>query len=125
MNTQSHKVEQHWPADCPEDGRRSIPATLSITRLRLLGREAGPNYTTAQVHEGQLPDGLPEFGRFATATFYSGLRRGKLYQGIKEGWCKSVSLRKTGQKFSVRLIHIPSLISHLHKLMAEQNPDKA
>lgn len=111
--------------DVPADGRRPVPAALSITRLRQLGREVGPNYTTAPVQEGQLPDGLPEFGRFATATFYTGLSRGKLYIGMKEGWCKSVSLRKKGQKFSVRLIHIPSLISHLLKLMAEQNPDNA
>jgi hypothetical protein len=81
-----------------------------------------PERTTNPIQEGQLPPGLPEFVRTKAASCYTGLSRGKIYEGIKEGWVRSVSLRKKGQKFSVRLIHLPSLISHLHTLMAQQNP---
>jgi hypothetical protein len=63
---------------------------------------------------------VPEFGRTKTATHYTGLSRGKLYQGMKEGWVRSCTLRKKGQKFSVRLIHITSLLEHLRKLTADQ-----
>lgn len=106
--------------DVPVDGPRPIPAALPISSLRQLGREVGPNYTTAPLQEGALPGGLPEFTRMKTTSYYTGLSRGKLYEGMKEGWIRSVSLRKRGQKFSVRLIHLPSLIQTLHRRMAEQ-----
>lgn len=102
-----------------------VMGPISISALRELGREVGPNYTTAPLQEGALPGRLPEFARIKTTSYFTGLSRGKIYVGIKEGCCKSVSLRKKGQKFSVRLIRLPSLISHLLKLMAEQNADKS
>src|ERR1017187_7821034 len=79
--------------DVPENGRRPIAAALSITRLRQIGRAVGPEFTTAPVQEGALPCGLPEFTRIKTTSYYTGLSRGKLYEGINEGWVRSVSLR--------------------------------
>jgi hypothetical protein len=106
--------------DVPADGRRPVPAALSITRLRQMGRAAGPEFTTTPVQEGALPGGLPEFTRIKTTTYFTGLSRGKIYVGIKEGWIRSVSLRKKGQRFSVRLIHLPSLLEYLRSLMVQQ-----
>ena len=106
--------------DVPADGPRPIPAALSITRLRQMGLVAGPEFTTGPVQEGTAPGGLPEFTRIKTTSYYTGLSRGKIYAGMKEGWVRSVSLRKKGQKFSVRLIHLPSLLEYLRSLMEQQ-----
>jgi hypothetical protein len=78
-------------------------------------------YTTGPIQAGEIHGTVPEFCRIKTATAHTGLSRGKIYAGINEGWVKSVSLRKPGQKFSVRLIHLPALLSHLRKLLEEQN----
>jgi hypothetical protein len=98
-----------------------MPAVLSLSVLKQLGQEVGPNFTTAPLQEGTLPGGLPEFTRIKTTSYYTGLSRGKIYAGIKEGWVRSVSLRKKGQAFSVRLIHLPSLLEYLRSLMEQQH----
>jgi hypothetical protein len=85
---------------------------------------AGARFTTAPIHEGHLSQGLPEFCRIKTATAHTGLSRSGLYQGMKDGWVRSVSLRKKGQKFAVRLIHLPSLVEHLHSLMEAQQTEQ-
>lgn len=44
-----------------------------------------------------------------------GIKRGLAYQGIKEGWFKSVCLRKPGAANGVRLVHVQSVRDWLNK----------
>jgi hypothetical protein len=94
------------------------PALSEATRVNDDSPRLG--FTTAPIKAGDIPGIIPEFCRMKTATIHTGLSRSKIYQGINEGWVHSVSLRKSGQKFSVRLIHLPSLIDFLRAKMEEQ-----
>lgn len=57
---------------------------------------------------------LPEFARVPDLEPLFGLKRGIAYQGIKEGWFKSVCLRKPGAKTGVRLVHVASVRAWLN-----------
>ena len=96
-----------------------LPSPTSTARPNF--NSPGEEFTTSPIQAGKTDGLVPEFGRFKTATNLTGLSRSKLYQGINEGWVRSVSMRKKGQKFSVRLIHLPSLIQVLRTKMEEQN----
>jgi hypothetical protein len=74
-------------------------------------------HTTAPVQAGDTGNILPEFGRVPDVQRLYGLKRGYLYNLIKEGKVRSVCLRKPGAKTGCRLIHLQSvrdfLLEHL------------
>jgi len=102
----------------------SVMEPISISALRRLGREVGPNYTTAPVHEGQLLGGAPEFLRLpkpGTTCPFSGLSRSSLNELIlpcaANNWkppVRSFPLRKRGAQRGIRLIIWSSLKAHLY-----------
>ncbi|OVE76762.1 hypothetical protein BVX97_00495 [bacterium E08(2017)] len=53
--------------------------------------------------------------------YHSGLSRGMLYELIKEGEIRSVSLKKPGHIRGCRLIWLPSLMDYLKKVAARQD----
>jgi len=62
----------------------------------------------------------PEFGRWQDVERIFGIKRGTLYNLKNAGKIRSVSLRKPGQKFAVRLFHLPSIHDYLHRQMQQQ-----
>jgi hypothetical protein len=62
----------------------------------------------------------PEFGRWRDVERIFGIKRGTLYNLLKAGKVRSVSLRKPGQKFAVRLFHLQSIREHLYSRMENQ-----
>jgi hypothetical protein len=77
-------------------------------------------FTTAPIQLSDTASMEREFGRWIDVLRLYGIRRGKLYQLLKTGEIKSVSLRRRGQKHSCRLIYLPSVREYLHRLMEEQ-----
>jgi hypothetical protein len=69
---------------------------------------------------GDCTNVFPEFGRFADAPRIFGLKRGFVYQLIGAGKIKSISLRKRGAKFGVRLIHMQSVRDFLFSQFRDQ-----
>ena len=107
-----------------------VMGPISISALRELGREVGPNYTTAPLQEGALPGRLPEFARIKTTSYFTGLSRGKIYVGIKEGCCaKAFSLAERTSQRSTPMPALSaclSLISHLAQIDGGgRNADKS
>lgn len=73
--------------------------------------------TSAPIEPGESGSILPEFGRVPDVERIYGLKRGLCYQGIKDGWFKSVCIRKPGAKTGVRLVHLQSVRNWLHAQM--------
>lgn len=86
----------------------------------------GINYpVSSELSGGSTPlagsqGSLPEFGRWQDVQRIYGVKRGTLYNLLKAGQVRSVSLRKPGQKFAVRLFHLQSIRDYLYGLMVEQ-----
>lgn len=78
-------------------------------------------FTTEPAQAGKCSKVMPEFGRFHDVEQLFGLKRPTVYNLIAEGLIKSVTLRRKGTAFGVRLIYLPSVSEYLHKLMDEQN----
>ncbi len=67
----------------------------------------------------------PEFIRLPTKGHcpWSGLCRSALYDLVKQGKIKSVSMRKRGSDKGTRLILLSSLLEYLHSQMEEAGAD--
>jgi hypothetical protein len=65
---------------------------------------------------------LPEFGRVPDVQRIFGIKRGILYRRIQDGTIKSITLREPGRKFGIRLIHLASVRTLLHRELEAQNP---
>jgi hypothetical protein len=76
--------------------------------------------TTAPVQSGNLNGVLPEFGRVADCTQLFGLRRGTLYNLLRDGKIKGVLLRVRGQKSGVRLFDLASVREFIRREMEGQ-----
>ena len=66
------------------------------------------------------PNSLPEFGRWQDVQRLFGIKRGTLYNLVKEGRVKSVSLRRKGNVHGCRLFYLASIGDHLKRLMESQ-----
>lgn len=63
----------------------------------------------------------PEFGRCNDCTRLFGLKRGTLYNLLKDGKIKGVLLRVRGQKSGVRLFDLKSIADLIRREMAANN----
>jgi len=75
--------------------------------------------TAAPIEPGESGSSGPEFGEVDLVYKIYGLRRTMTFQGIREGWFKSVLLRKPGNRSGKRLVYLPSvkawLLSQMEK----------
>ena len=74
-------------------------------------------FTATPVEAGNTASSVSEFGRHADVLRIFGIRRGKLYELWSRGLIRSVSLRRPGQKHSVRLWHLDSVRTYLKSLL--------
>lgn len=84
--------------------------------LTKLVREAGLTIDPIEVG--------PEFCEVDTLRKLFGIRRTMAHQGIREGWFKSVLLRKPGNKSGKRLVYVESVRQWLFSEMAKQSSNK-
>lgn len=80
----------------------------------------GSEYTIEPVKPGwtsQLSPGSCEFCEIPVLYSAFGIRRTMAFRGIREGWFKSVLLRKPGAKSGKRLIFLPSVRAWLMEQM--------
>ena len=92
---------------------------LSNARERDGGAEQA--CTSAPLQAGDATGVLPEFGRHHDVRRLFGLKRGKLYELTNAGLVRSISLRRQGQKHSVRLWHLASVRDYLLGLLEQQS----
>lgn len=95
------------PALAPDPEAEEIVA-------KIVGPTAAPRFTTAPVAFGSPRPVLPEFGRWQDVQYYFGIKRGTLYNWLKEGKVKSVSMRRKGNKHGCRLFYLPGISEYLH-----------
>lgn len=77
-------------------------------------RESAPVVkTTGLIEAGDSAQLIPEFGRVRDVQKVFGLKRGAIYQLIRDGKLKSVSLRRPGARTGLRLIHLASVRAFL------------
>jgi hypothetical protein len=67
----------------------------------------------------------PEFCRMSDLRFLFGITRSMGYVLMNEGKIRTVSLRRPGQKFSVRLVHLASVRAYLNGLLDKESETKA
>ena len=67
------------------------------------------NLTIEPVQPGNLNGLTPEFGRCLDCTRLFGLKRGTLYNLLRDGKIRGVLLRVRGQKSGVRLFEMASV----------------
>ncbi len=80
---------------------------------------ADAKFTAAPIQESGANDSTArEFCRVPDLDPLFGLKRGIAYQGIKDGWFKSICLRKPGAKTGVRLVHVQSVRDWLNSKLA-------
>lgn len=80
-------------------------------------------YTTQTITvpaANQNEEVLPEFGRWQDVQRIFGIKRGTLYNLVKEDLIKSVCLRIKGNKHGCRLFYMASISKYLNQLMQEQ-----
>jgi len=68
---------------------------------------------TEPVQPGNFTGAVPEFGRIADVTRHFGIKRGTLYNLLKDGKVRGVLLRVRGQKSGVRLIEMASVRAYI------------
>lgn len=73
--------------------------------------------TIAPVRAGDFTGATPEFGRCLDCTRLFGLKRGTLYNLLRERRIRGVLLRVKGQKSGVRLFHLASIRSLIEEQM--------
>jgi len=97
----------------------------SMSGLRQLGRDVGPNYTTAPVQAGDTSKMKVEFCRVNDAQRLWGLKRGLVYRKIRDRTIRSLNLREPGRKFGVRLLLVESIRTWLmSELEAQERETK-
>lgn len=67
------------------------------------------NKTISPVQPGNFSITAPEFGRVADVVRHFGLKRGTIYNLLRDGKIKGVLLRVRGQKSGVRLLDMASV----------------
>jgi hypothetical protein len=67
----------------------------------------------------------PEFCRMGDLRKLFGITRSMGYLLMNEGKIQTVSLRRPGQKFSVRLVHLASVRAYLNGLLEKESEMKA
>ena len=78
-------------------------------------------YTINPVEPADPSDLQPEFCRMGDLRKLFGITRSMGYLLMNEGKIRTVSLRRPGQKFSVRLVHLASVRAYLNGLMEQQS----
>jgi len=107
----------------PQQGTRMSAKSNTLSEGRSgESREPTRPYILQPPAAGNCSGVQPEFGRAHDVERIHGIKRGKLYQKIKDGTVKSISLREPGKKFGCRLIYLPSVSAWLHGELAKQNP---
>ncbi len=69
--------------------------------------------TVEPVQPGKFTSAQLEFGRIADVTRVFGIKRGTLYNLLRDGKVRGVLLRVRGQKSGVRLISMDSVRDHI------------
>lgn len=103
--------------NCLNDSGQLVCRPLRKTNDHLQER------TTTPVRAGAITKAIPEFGRWRDVEHHFGIKRGTLYNLLKAGHVRSVSLRKPGQKFGCRLFFLPGIAEYLHGLMEEADSE--
>ena len=80
------------------------------------------NLTTEPVQAGNSQTVLPEFGRAADVQRLFGIKRGTLYNLLRDGKVRSVLQRVRGQKSGVRLFYLAGIRDMLVSEMEVQSP---
>jgi len=75
--------------------------------------------TTTPVEPGTTAGGMAEFGRWQDVQRAFGIKRGSLYNLLRDGRIKGVLLRVCGQKSGLRLIHMQSVRDYILSQMDE------
>jgi hypothetical protein len=78
-------------------------------------------YTLNPVEPADPSELQPEFCRMSDLRKLFGITRSMGYLLMNEGKIQTVSLRRPGQKFSVRLVHIASVRKYLNSLLETQS----
>jgi len=78
------------------------------------------NLTQEPIASGWNTKVAPEFCEVGMLFPLLGIRRTMAFQGIREGWFKSVLIRKKGNRSGKRLVHIESARAWLHQQMEAQ-----
>ena len=77
-------------------------------------------YTINPVEPADPSQLQPEFCRLGDLRKLFGLNRSYAYVLMNEGKIQTVSLRRPGHKFGVRLVHVASVRAYLNGLLKEQ-----
>jgi hypothetical protein len=77
--------------------------------------------TIAQIDTGSVARLEPEFLTITAACRFAALGRTVLYQEIRAGRIKSISLRKNGAERGRRLVSVASLRQYLHSFADSQS----
>ena len=77
-------------------------------------------YTLNPVEPADPSQLQPEFCRMGDLRKLFGITRSMGYLLMNEGKIRAVSLRRPGQKFSVRLVHLASVRAYLNGLLEKE-----
>ena len=92
-----------------------------MNRQYLPSNSQKPTLFTINSIEPADPSQLqPEFCRLGDLRKLFGLNRSYAYVLMSEGKIQTVSLRRPGHKFGVRLVHVASVRAYLNGLLKEQ-----
>ena len=81
-------------------------------------------YTINPVEPADPNELQPEFCRLQDLRKMFGITRSYAYLLMKDGRIQTISLRRPGQKFSIRLVHVASVRAYLHGLLKEQTSEQ-
>jgi hypothetical protein len=81
-------------------------------------------YTINPIEPADPSQLYPEFCRMGDLRKLFGITRSMGYLLMNEGKIRTVSLRRPGQKFSVRLVHLASVRAYLNGLLEKQSTTK-
>jgi hypothetical protein len=90
-----------------------------MTGKKRRGGKAAEPLTTTRVVVGDFSKAEPEWCRVPDVFRIFGIRRGSLYNLLKDGEIKSVCLRRRGYKQGQRLIQIASVRDFLNRLQTQ------
>jgi hypothetical protein len=91
------------------------------TRNAAKGIEHMRNTTTTAIGPANTTPTAPEFGRIRDVQHLFGLKRGTVYNLLRDGKIKGCLLRVRGQKSGVRLISLDSVREFICGQMEKQN----
>jgi len=95
----------------------SEPVESGDSRPGQTRKEFQQQLTTAQVAPSDTSNTRPEFGRCGDCSRLFGIRRGTLYNLLRDGKIKGVLLRVRGQKSGVRLFDLASVRDFIRSQM--------